>query len=161
MPPPSSNCGEEIREPLIQIVEPAAENRIVTAIEVLSPDNKSNGGKIAYLQKREEFWAVERTWWRSTCSARAIRPYESPRRKSRGFGRGIIWWRSLAFGPRGRKFIPSRFPRRLPHSAISLAENDKDVTLDLQAAFARCWDEGPYPELLRYDGPPAGNDGWG
>ena len=49
---------EEMREPLIQIIEPAAGNRIVTAIEVLSPDNKAAGeGRDSYLKKREEYWA--------------------------------------------------------------------------------------------------------
>jgi hypothetical protein len=46
--------------------------------------------------------------------------------------------------------------RRLPRIAIPLADDDPDVPLDVQAAFTRCWDEGPYPELLRYDGPPPG-----
>ncbi len=45
---------------------------------------------------------------------------------------------------------------RLPCVAVPLAENDRDVPLDLQAVFTRCWEEGPYPELLRYDGPPPG-----
>ena len=50
---------EEIRQPLIQILEPAAGNRVVTAIEVLSPDNKAAGeGRDSYLQKREEYWAA-------------------------------------------------------------------------------------------------------
>jgi hypothetical protein len=40
--------------------------------------------------------------------------------------------------------------------AIPLLEGDPNVPLDLQAVFTRCWDEGPYPELLRYDGPPPG-----
>ena len=34
---------EEISQSLIHIIEPAAGNRIVTAIEVLSPDNKRAG----------------------------------------------------------------------------------------------------------------------
>jgi hypothetical protein len=46
--------------------------------------------------------------------------------------------------------------RRLPRVAIPLAEDDNDVLLDLQAALTRCWDEGPYPELLPYDGPAPG-----
>jgi Protein of unknown function (DUF4058) len=44
----------------------------------------------------------------------------------------------------------------LPDIAVPLANNHKDVTLDLQRVFTRCWNEGPYPELLRYDGPPPG-----
>ena len=47
---------EEIRQPLIEIVEPAAGNKIVTAIEVLSPDNKSSGpGRTSYLAKRDQY----------------------------------------------------------------------------------------------------------
>ena len=34
-------------------------------------------------------------------------------------------------------------PQRLPRVRIPLAEDDKDVVLDLQAAFTRCWDVGP------------------
>lgn len=50
---------EEIRQPYIQIIEPAAGNRLVTAIEVLSPDNKTPGtGRKKYLKKREECWAA-------------------------------------------------------------------------------------------------------
>ena len=36
---------------------------------------------------------------------------------------------------------------------MPLAGNDADVTLDLQAAFTRCWDDGAYPELLHYGEP--------
>jgi hypothetical protein len=31
------------------------------------------------------------------------------------------------------------------------------VSLDLQAVFARVWEEGPYPELLDYDRMPPGD----
>ena len=48
---------EEVREPYLTIIEPAAGDRVVTAIEVLSPTNKAPGeGRDAYLQKRDEFW---------------------------------------------------------------------------------------------------------
>lgn len=48
---------DKVRQPYLQIIEPAAGNRIVTAIEVLSPDNKSRGdGRRSYLQKRTELW---------------------------------------------------------------------------------------------------------
>ncbi|MEZ6063162.1 MAG: DUF4058 family protein [Planctomycetaceae bacterium] len=48
---------DEVREPVIHIIEPAQGNRIVTAIEVLSPHNKRPGiGRQSYLKKRDEYW---------------------------------------------------------------------------------------------------------
>src|SRR5262245_41879440 len=42
---------EAVREPLIEILEPSAGNRVVTAIEILSPDNKAPGpGRDSYLR---------------------------------------------------------------------------------------------------------------
>jgi hypothetical protein len=46
--------------------------------------------------------------------------------------------------------------RHLPRISIPLADDDPDIVLDLPAAFRRCWDEGPYPELLGYDRPAPG-----
>jgi hypothetical protein len=58
---------------------------------------------------------------------------------------------------RFQQFVYARLLRKpLPKVAIPLSKGDSDVTLDLQAAFTRCWEEGPYPELLRYQEPPPG-----
>ena len=84
---------DEIREPLIHIIEPAADNRLVTAIEVLSPENKARGpGRTSYLRKRDEFWQGGATWSRSICCGRADRLCESPPNNSTPCGRGVIWW---------------------------------------------------------------------
>lgn len=148
---------EEVRETLIHIIEPAAGNRVVTSIEILSPDNKVSGpGRDSYLQKRDELWQaganlVEIDLLRGgkpTVKIPAER-LESPK------------WRYLVAVTRRH---PSRyelyaFPleERLPRARIPLAGEDPDVTLDLQAVYQRCWDAGPYPELLRYDEPPPGS----
>ena len=48
---------EEIRQPYLTTIEPAAGNRVVTAIEVLSPTNKEAGeGRDSYTEKRDEYW---------------------------------------------------------------------------------------------------------
>jgi hypothetical protein len=46
---------------------------------------------------------------------------------------------------------------RLPRVRVPLAHDDPDVVLDLQTSVARCWEAGPYPELLRYAEPPPGD----
>ena len=52
---------------------------------------------------------------------------------------------------------PNSLRSRLPRVSVPLADEDRDVPFDLQAAFTRCWDEGPYPELLHYGSRPPGS----
>jgi hypothetical protein len=148
---------EEVRQPLIEIVEPAAENRIVTAIEILSPDNKQPGpGRASYLAKRDQYEA----------SATNVVEIDLLRE-----GLLTVWLKGNELDlldPWRYMVAVSRYPtlheiyafpleRRLPKIAVPLAYDDSDVPLDLQAAFTRCWDEGGYPELLHYERPPPGS----
>jgi hypothetical protein len=148
---------EEVRQTFIEIVEPAAGNRVVTAIEILSPDNKAGGtGRISYRRKREEYRAGGVNLIEIDL-LRAGRPTVrvSPERLA-----ALRPWHYLVAVRRRRpsrqEVYPIPLARRLPRVAVPLAEEDRDAVLDLQAAFTRCWDVGPYPELLRYDGPPPG-----
>ncbi len=148
---------EEIRQPLLHIIEPAAGNRIVTAIEVLSPDNKTAGaGRVSYLAKREEFWAGGT----NLVEIDLLRGGEPTVRLSAEKLASLHPWHYLVSvtrrWPSRQEVYAVPLPKRLPRVGIPLAEDDRDVPLDLQAAFTRCWDEGPYPELLRYDRAPPG-----
>jgi hypothetical protein len=58
--------------------------------------------------------------------------------------------------PRRREVYATLLTARLPRVAVPLGQKESDVTLDLQAAFTRCYDEGPYPELLHYHKAPPG-----
>jgi hypothetical protein len=148
---------EEIRQPLIHIIEPAAGNRIVTVIEVLSPDNKEKGdGRDSYLKTREELWergtnVVEIDLLRDGDPAVRI---SADRLAHMGPRHYLVAVTRHCTSHLELYLIP--LDRRLPQIAIPLAADDRDVTLDLQAAFTRCWSEGPYPELLRYDENPPG-----
>ncbi len=148
---------EEMRQPLIQILEPAAGNRVVTAIEVLSPDNKAAGeGRDSYLRKREEYWAAGT----NLVEIDLLRVGQPTVRVSAENMATLSAWRYLVAvtrrWPSRQEVYAIPLSRRLPRIAVPLAVDDRDVPLDLQAVFTRCWDEGPYPELLRYDGPPPG-----
>jgi hypothetical protein len=140
---------EEVREPTIEIIEPAAGNRVVTAIEVLSPTNKAPGdGRESYLKKRAEYWAAEvniveidllrdgdATVWVSAPRLDSLRPWHYVVAVRRRHGL--------------QQHVYARTVRQpLPKISVPLAQDDNDVTLDLQAAFARSWNEGAYPELL-------------
>lgn len=149
---------EEIRQPYIEIVETAAENRVVTAIEVLSPVNKLAGaGRSSYLRKRDEFWdsginLVEIDLLRQGESTIRIPPEKLEKQLP---PRHYLIAVSRSWPPR-QEVYPVQLQRRLPKIKIPLADKDNDLTLELQLAFTRCWNEGPYPELLRYSGPPPG-----
>jgi len=148
---------DEVREPLIHIIEPAEDNRLVTAIEVLSPENKTRGpGRISYLRKRDEFWQGGA----SLVEIDLLRAGRPTLRVSSEQLDSLQPWRYLVAvtrrWPSRQEVYAVPLERRLPRVSIPLAEDDQDVLLDLQAAFTRCWDEGPYPELLHYDGPAPG-----
>lgn len=146
---------EEIRQPLIHIVEPVAGNRLVTAIEVLSPDNKTPGpGLASYLQKRDELWEAGV----NLVEIDLLREGRATVRVSSEHLETLRPWRYLMTvtrRPTSRQEIyPVPLDRRLPRVRVPLAENDQDAVLDLQAAFTRCWNDGPYPELLYYGASP-------
>jgi hypothetical protein len=151
---------EEISQPFIHIIEPAAGNRIITGIEVLSPDNKATGpGRESFLRKRGELnragaHFVEIDLLRDGERSLEIKPDEV-----HGKIADVSRWHyvvTVTRRPRYCEYYPATVRERLPRVGIPLADDDPDVTLDLQAAFSRCWEAGPYPELLHYDQPPPG-----
>jgi hypothetical protein len=145
---------DEIRQPYIQIIEPASGNRVITAIEVLSPDNKTPGaGQKSYQQKQKELWAsganlVEIDFW----SAGVRTVLGSPDLVVDDLKRRYLVTVSRA-EPTRCEFYGIDLAERLPRVAIPLKPSDKDVTLDLPTVFQRCYDSGPYPQLLYYDKP--------
>ena len=150
---------EELREPFIEIIEPAAGGRVVTAIEVVSPTNKSQSdGRNAYVSKRWEYLAsgahlVEIDLLRAGPSL-----VNAPARKLeqlRPWDYVVSVTRQIA-KRRRREIYAFALEQRLPRLAIPLANDDPDVVLDLNVPFMRCWDEGPYPMLLKYHEPPPG-----
>jgi Protein of unknown function (DUF4058) len=148
---------EEIREPYIEIIEPAAGNRIVTALEVLSPTNKTAGaGRNSYVKKREELWGAGV----NLVEIDLLREGDPTVRVSQPRLESLRPWHYLVAVARQhglkQEVYPTPLRQRLPRVSIPLAPEDLDVPLDLQAAFTRCWDEGPYPELLHYGSPPPG-----
>ena len=148
---------EEVREPYIRIVEPAARRRVVTSIEVLSPKNKRAGpGRRDYARKRRELWEgganlVEIDLLRAGRPTTRLRAPELAE-----LGRFHYVVSVSRRTPPRREAYTADVRGRLPRVAVPLGDGDADVTLDVQSVFTRCWDEGPYPELLRYDGPPPG-----
>ncbi|MEZ6060470.1 MAG: DUF4058 family protein [Planctomycetaceae bacterium] len=143
---------EEIREPYIEIIQPSAGNRIVTAIEVLSPANKQPGaGLDSYHRKQSDLWRggtnlVEIDLLRAGDSPIQIDKYYLSRLKSRRYLAAVT-----RAAPTRYELYGFALTDRLPRIAVPLADGDPDVVLDLPKVFQRCWETGPYPEFLNYD----------
>ncbi len=154
---------ETIRQPYIEIIEPASGNQVITAIEVLSPDNKTPGpGQRSYEQKQTELLASDVNLVEIDLLSTGKRTIPGildfatiPEGVLRDLQRRYLVAVSR-MQPRRCEFYGIDLDQRLPRIAVPLKRSDKDVTLDLQSAFHRCYDSGPYPQLLYYDhGAPA------
>lgn len=148
--------GDEAREPYIEIIEPAAGNRLITAIEVLSPDNKHSGpGRRKYLRKRREVRRARANLVEIDLLRAGKPSFPVPHEELAKRG---VWHYLVAVlrRPRRQELYPVALQNRLPRFGVPLKKSDDDVPLDLQAVFARVWREGPYPALLSYDAAPPG-----
>jgi hypothetical protein len=148
---------EEVRQPFLSIIEPAEGNRVVTAIEVLSPDNKTSGaGRASYLSKQEELW-FGNTNLVEIDLLRAGQPVvRVPEERLMALPERRYLVSVTRSFPTRCELYGFSMMQRLPRISLPLASDDKDLTLDLQQVFTKCWNAGPYPELLHYDQPAPG-----
>jgi uncharacterized protein DUF4058 len=144
---------EEIREGFVQIVTVGDESEIIAVIEVLSPTNKSSGttGRELYLTKQREI-LQSRT---HLIEVDLLRQGEHTVAPPVDYLLQHGYWDYLASlhrGGQGGRFEvwPNSLRQRLPRICVPLAEGEPDLTLDLQAVFARCYDEGALSRRLNY-----------
>jgi hypothetical protein len=161
---------EEVREQTVHIIEVKAQDRVITAIDLLSPDNKEGSGREGYCRQRQELWdaganLVEIDLLRAGDPVSDLptfqelmqdlnpRPHYSVTVSRRELPAPL---RRAERKPLRQAVYPISLQSPLPRIAVPLGEGESDLALDLQAAFTACWSVGPYPELLQYDGPPPG-----
>jgi hypothetical protein len=131
-----------------------SEKRLVATIEVLSPSNKTPGqqGRDLYLKKQREILEsrvhlVEIDLLRGGQHTTAV-PLQGAVTKAGPFEYHVCIHRFDNFED---YFVyPIQLPEPLPEIAIPLLPGDGDVRLDLQAAFNRAYDAGPYRREIDY-----------
>ncbi len=143
----------EIHETRVEILDSYNELKLVALIEVVSPTNQGAGpGRVSYRAKQQETLARE-------CHLIEI--------DLLGRGRHVLCipeWRLKPLKPFDSLCCVSRWParnrfelylrtlrQRLPRLKVPLAEEDPDITLDLQAAFEQVYVDGRYWRRIRYD----------
>ena len=148
--------NDEHRETFVEIFyDREEERRLVTAIELLSPANKTPGeqGRDLYLRKQRQIRAgqanlVEIDLLRAGVHSTAV-PREQATKQAGPFDYHASVYR---FHEANRFYVyPIRLTDRLPVISIPLLPGDGDVSLDLQAVFNRCYDEGAYRRKVHYE----------
>jgi len=143
------------KEPFVEIHRrQGREDRVVSVIEVIGPDNKTlgNTGREKYLEKQREVLAsqvhlIEIDLLTAGTHATAV-PRDLAIKKAGHFDYHICVHRFNR--PRDFFVYPIRLEQRLPGIAIPLMPGDPDVPLSLQSVFDRAYDEGPFDRVVRY-----------
>ena len=122
---------------------------LVTAVEVLSPINKSAQGRQAYLEKRDQLHAARVNLVEIDLLLGGV-PLPMKERIEPGAYHAIV-----ARGVRLPMAEVYRWSVRdpLPRIPIPLREPDPDVVIDLATLATRVYDLGRYARTLRHDAP--------
>jgi hypothetical protein len=153
----SEPVADPVEEQYLEI-RSVDDERLVTAVEVVSPTNKKPGeeGRTSYQQKQGEFRLggvnlVEIDLLRGGPHTTAV-----PEARLRATAAAFDYHVSVMLAGRPREYFvaPIRLADRLPALPIPLDPEVQPVTIDLQAVFDRCYDEGGFARRTRYGRPP-------
>jgi hypothetical protein len=146
---------DDLHEAFIEIIDRVGQ-RVVTALELLSPANKTPGaGREQYVQKQHEVLQsetnlVEIDLLRSGMYTVAV-PQANLAQHGPFYGLVNVW---RAAQPQQYEVYFVRLRDRLPRVQIPLLPADADVILDLPALFTRCYDAARYDLDIDYTQPP-------
>lgn len=154
--------SEMVKHHYIEIREPARGHKLVTLIEILSPSNKRSGpDREAYESKRREVLASDASLIELDLlrGGRRVLPDPALRARIERLEPSPSYlvlldraWRRGAGVDCDVYPIGLREP--LPCIAVPLKQDEDEVALDLQDAFERAYDTGPYGRgAVDYAGP--------
>jgi hypothetical protein len=136
------------QEEFIEVLQ-RADNKLVTLIDVVSRANKMRPeGRAAYLETRKQ----ARIQNASVVEIDLILQGQSMLDYSRD---GLPEWDyaitvTRCSQPERYEIYTTTLQKRLPRFKIPLAPDDRDTVLDLQATFARCYDQGNFSSQIDY-----------
>jgi hypothetical protein len=149
----TSIAREEHQEEYIEIRQ-RGENRLVTLLEVVSPANKTTTpGRDAYLIKRREGKnaAANLVEIDLVLQGKATLDYSRD---------GLPDWDyavtvTRAPQPDRYEIYKATLQERLPRFRLPVSEGDRDIVVDLQGAFTRCYDQCGFGSKIDYKRDPA------
>jgi len=135
-------------------VRQRGDGRLVTLIDIASPANKAMPeGRTAYLNRRIE----AKAGGANLVEIDLVLQGEPLLDYSRD---GLPEWNyavtvTRAAQPERYEIYTATLQKRLPRFRLPLASDDRDTVLDLQSAFARCYDQGGFGGQIDYHRDPA------
>ena len=152
MPLFTSILREEHLEEFIEIRQ-RGDAKLVTHLDVVSPANKTTPqGRCAYLDKRKEGKSASANLVELDLVLQGQPTLDYSREGLPDWDYAVTVTR--ASQPERYEIYTTTLQKRLPRFRLPLATDDRDQVLDLQAAFARCYDQGGYAGQIDYKGEP-------
>jgi hypothetical protein len=153
----TSIVREEHHEEFIEVRQ-RNDGRLITLIDTVGPANKMTAkGRQAYLDKRRE----AKTEGANLVEIDLVLQGQPTLDYSRD---GLPEWDyavtvTRATQPERFEIYTATLQKRLPRFRLPLAADDRDTVLDLQAAFARCYDQGGFAAIIDYQRDPVAVQG--
>lgn len=140
---------EPVTETYLEIVDATSGNRVVTAIEFLSPTNKLPGdGHDLYVRKQREYRAGGVNQVEIDLTRHGDRSSVFPLASLAGRYRSLyLAWARRSWQPARIEVYPLPLERPLPTIGIPLESTRADVPLDLQALITQCYRNGRYDDI--------------
>lgn len=149
----TSVVREEHSEEYLEIRQ-RSDGKLVTLIDVVSPPNKlAPAGRKAYLTTREEAKQNRASLVEIDLVIQGQPTLDYSREGLPDWDYAVTVTRSAQ--PERFEIYTATLQKRLPRFRLPLAADDRDTVVDLQAAFARCYDQGNLANLLDYQRDPA------
>jgi Protein of unknown function (DUF4058) len=146
---------EERTERWVEIIDAGSGNRIVTALELLSPTNKSDPrGRESYLRKQYDFLStsvnlVEIDLLRAGTRVLAVAEHQLPL----PYRQSYVACVARAVKPPVAQVYRMSIRERLPVIGVPLREGEADVALDLQPLLDAVYEKSRYGIQINYRNP--------
>jgi len=140
---------EPVTETYLEIVDTVSGNRVITAIEFLSPTNKLPGdGHDLYVRKQREYRAAGVSQVEIDLTRHGDRSTVFPlAHLARRYRTLYLAWGRRSWRPAKIEVYPLPLREPLPTIGIPLIESHADAPLDLQAIVTLCYRNGRYDDI--------------
>lgn len=149
-------ADEPITETYLEIIDTASGNRVITAIEFLSPTNKLPGdGNELYLRKQREYRAAGVSLVEIDLTRQGNRGLVLPLTRIPVRHQAVyLGCVRRSWQPYRLEVYPAPLEDPLPTVGIPLRQAASDVLLELQAILTQCYRNGRYGDDLDYRADP-------